>query len=200
MDDLNEALSAIHTMRSHLARSAAFPFYGPLAIAGTAGLGAIAAGVQAVFVPAPALHIGAYLTLWTFTAVLACGTIGLDVSLRARRAPSVLADELVQEAASQLLPAGAIAALLTAVLVARAPQTVWMLPGLWQMMLALGIFSACRTLPGPMRLMGFWYAATGLACLVAGQTAVLSPWQMGLPFGLGELLAAAILFMAGRHE
>jgi hypothetical protein len=202
MDDLGEALDSIRTMRSHLARSAEFRFYGPAAIGFTALLAAAAAYLQSVLVPAPGAHLLAYLTLWTITALLACSTIAADVALRARRAHSGLADEMVREAAGQLLPAGAAGGLLTAVIAWYAPQCAWMLPGLWQIILALGVFSACRTLPAPMRLAGFWYAATGLACLALAQVPhAFSPWAMALPFGIGEALAAIILLLAGgAHE
>jgi hypothetical protein len=202
VDDLGDALNSIRTMRSHLARSAEFRFYGPTAIGCTALLAAAASYLQAVLVAAPATHLLAYLTLWTITALLACSVIAADVVLCARSAHSRLADEMVREAAGQLLPAAAIGALLTAVIARYAPESAWMLPGLWQIVLALGVFSACRTLPAPMRLAGFWYAATGLACIaIAHGPHAFSPWAMALPFGIGEALAAVILYFArGSHE
>jgi len=202
MDDLSEALNSIRTMRSHLARSSEFRFYGPAAIGFTALLAAVGSYLQYLLVPAPGAHLLAYLTLWIITAVLACSTIAVDVVLRARRAHSGLADEMVREAAGQLLPAGAVGILLTAVIARYAPQCAWMLPGLWQIVLALGVFSACRTLPAAMRVAGFWYAATGLACLAIAQGPhAFSPWAMAVPFGIGEALAAIILYLAGSaHE
>lgn len=202
MDDLGEALNSIRTMRAHLARSAEFRFYGPAVIGGTAVLAVAAALLQAVLVPVPAAHVAAYLALWAGTALLACAAIAADVVLRARRAHSGLADEMVREAAGQLLPAAAVGALLTAVILHYTPQEAWMLPGLWQIVLALGVFSACRTLPAPMRLAGFWYALTGLACIALAQGAhAFSPLAMGVPFGFGEALAAVILYLTGgAHE
>jgi hypothetical protein len=200
MDDLTEALNSIRTMRDHLARSAEFRFYGPAAVAGTSVLALVAAALQNALIPAPAAHLPAYLAVWTLTAILAAAIIAADVVLRARRTPSGLADEMVREAAGQLLPAGAIGALLTAVIAQRAPSSAWMLPGLWQIILALGIFSACRTLPGAMRIVGFWFAAAGLGCLARGAPPhAFSPWAMGLPFGFGDALAAFILFVH-RHR
>jgi hypothetical protein len=202
MDDLDAALDSIRTMRSHLARSADFRFYGPAAIGASGLLAVIAAWLQARFIPVPAAHLVTYVGLWAGTAVLACAIIGTDVCLRARRTHSGLADEMVYEAAGQLLPAGAAGALLTFVLIISAPQSGWMLPGLWQIILSLGVFSASRTLPPAMRLVGFWYAASGLACLALGQGAhSLSPWAMGLSFGFGESLAALIIASTGGpHE
>jgi hypothetical protein len=41
---------------------------------------------------------------------------------------------------------------------------------------------------------GVWYLACGLGCLAAeGGARMFSPWEMGIPFGLGQLLVAAVL-------
>jgi hypothetical protein len=69
-----------------------------------------------------------------------------------------------------------------------------MLPGLWQLIFSLGVFASCRFLPRPMFAVGVWYLAAGLVCLVvASATRTLSPWMMGIPFGIGQLLVALIL-------
>jgi hypothetical protein len=45
-----------------------------------------------------------------------------------------------------------------------------------------------------MFAVGLWYLAAGLFCLAAGSaTQALSPWSMGIPFGVGQLLVAAVL-------
>ena len=58
-----------------------------------------------------------------------------------------------------------------------------MLPGIWQIIFSLGVFSSCRFLPRPMVAAGVWYLLTGLICLSLGDTRALSPWAMGIPFG-----------------
>ena len=41
---------------------------------------------------------------------------------------------------------------------------------------------------------GVWYLACGLTCLmVASSSKSLSPWEMGIPFGVGQLLVAVVL-------
>ena len=40
----------------------------------------------------------------------------------------------------------------------------------------------------------------GLGALILASTAGLSPWLMGLPFGLGQLLVALCLYLAGRNH
>ena len=69
-----------------------------------------------------------------------------------------------------------------------------MLPGLWSVLFSLGVFASCRFLPWQMFAVGAWYLAAGLICLwvAAGHHALL-PWAMGIPFGIGQLLVAAVL-------
>ena len=69
-----------------------------------------------------------------------------------------------------------------------------MLPGLWQVLVSLGIFSASRSLPGAVSMVAVWYLFCGLCCLaIASGDHSLSPWAMGFPFGVGQLLFAAIV-------
>jgi hypothetical protein len=75
------------------------------------------------------------------------------------------------------------------------PQDAWLLPGLWAVVFSLGIFASCRFLPKQMFGVGAWYLAAGLVCLlVAAGHHALSPWAMGVPFGIGQLLVAAVLY------
>jgi hypothetical protein len=69
-----------------------------------------------------------------------------------------------------------------------------MLPGLWQLIFSLGVFASCRFLPRQMFAVGVWYLAAGLTCLAIGSvTRTLSPWTMGIPFGVGQLFVAGVL-------
>jgi hypothetical protein len=80
------------------------------------------------------------------------------------------------------------------VLMRVAPQDSWMLPGLWEVIFSLGVFASCRFLPRQMFAVGAWYLAAGLVCLLLGSGHhALSPWAMGIPFGVGQLLIAAVL-------
>ena len=48
-----------------------------------------------------------------------------------------------------------------------------------------------------MALGGAWYFVAGASVLMlAGQTRMLSPWAMGVPFGVGQFLLAAIFHIA----
>jgi len=200
MEDLNRALDDIRAMRSQIARGSAFRGYGPATVAATGGLAVLAAGLQARILPMACLHLLDWVGLWVATAVVSVGLIGFEMVRRARVVHGGLADEMIQEAALQLLPAAGAGALLTLVLWQSTSGNLWMLPGIWQIFLSLGVFAACRNLPASMQAVAFWYLGTGLACLAAGPGRAFAPWEMGVPFGIGETLAAVLIFWAGRGE
>jgi hypothetical protein len=68
-----------------------------------------------------------------------------------------------------------------------------MLPGLWQVIFSLGVFSSSRFLPRATLAVGAWYLVTGLTSLALGDNRALSPWGMGIPYGAGQMLVAGIL-------
>jgi hypothetical protein len=198
MQDLERALAEIGEIRSQMARGTRFQGYGPATFAATGLLAALAAAGQARWLPTAAKDSNAFLILWAAVAVVSVGLIGFEMVARSRRIHTGLADEMIRSAVEQFLPAGVAGALLTAVLLRYAPQTVWMLPGLWQIVFGLGVFSSCRFLPRPMLSVGVWYLASGLFCLAfAGGDQALAPWAMGVPFGIGQLLVAGVLLLDG---
>ena len=132
MQDLHRALADIAEIRGQMARGTVFRGYGPAALAATAGLAMLAALAQAALIADPAQNIAAYLALWIGTAVVSVVIVGIEAIRRSRRVHSGLADDMIQAAAEQFLPAAVAGALLTFVILRFAPDVVWMLPGLWQ--------------------------------------------------------------------
>lgn len=201
MQDLDRALADISEIRSQLARGADFNGYGAATLAATGGLAALTAWAQARWLPDPAHNVLVYVALWTAAAAVSVIIIAMETVTRSRRVHSGLAQEMILAAAEQLLPAGLAGVLLTAVLLRFAPEALWMLPGLWQMIFALGVFASCRFLPRAMLFVGGWYLASSLACLVLARgTDAFSPWAMGAPFALGQLMVAAVLQQGSRRS
>jgi hypothetical protein len=192
--DLHKALSEISAIRGQIARGAEFRGYGPTTVAVTGMLAIAAAAAQAHWVPAPQRMILPYLAIWVSTATLSLLITAVETITRARRLHHGLASQMILSAAEQFLPAIVAGLLLTVVLLRYASASLWMLPGLWQVVFSLGVFASCRFLPRAMFAAGTWYLCCGLMCLVlgAGQGA-LAPWTMGIPFGVGQLLVAAVL-------
>jgi hypothetical protein len=200
MRDLDKALADITAIRSQMARGTQFQGYGPLTIAAAGGLAFASAGLQALWLPDPASRPLDYILLWIATAAVSILLVGIEMGARSRRMHSGLADEMVQAATEQFVPAGVAGALLTFVLFRFAPQTLWMLPGLWQIVFSLGIFASSRSLPRPVFAVALWYLATGLASLAVGTDYAFSPWLMALPFGLGQPIMAGILYLSGGAD
>jgi hypothetical protein len=202
MRNLDKALADITAIRSQMARGVEFRGYGPVTVAATGFLALGAAGVQALWMPDPAIDVFDYLVLWVATAVVSIVLIGVEMVGRSRRIHSGLADEMIQAATEQFIPAGVAGALLTVVLFRFAPQSLWMLPGLWQIVFSLGFLASCRSLPRPMSAVGVWYLAAGLISLaVANEANAFSPWAMAVPFGVGQFVMAAVLYWnAGEHH
>jgi hypothetical protein len=200
MNDLNKALGDIGSIRRQVAHSTEFRGYGPATLAGTGVLAVVAAGLQALLLPDPANHISAYLSIWISTAVLSAALIGTEMHARTRRIHSGMADEMIRMAVEQFLPSVGAGALFTLVLVRFVPAALWMLPGIWQVVFSLGVFSSCRFLPRPMAGAGAWYLLTGLTSIALADSRALSPWAMGIPYGAGQTLVAAILLFAARED
>ena len=200
MNDLNKALGDISSIRRQVARSTEFRGYGPATLAATGGIAILAAAAQALWLPYPVDHIPVYLAIWISTALVSSALICIQTVTRAHRMHSGMADEMIRMAVEQFLPAAGVGTLMTIVLVEFAPSVIWMLPGLWQVIFCLGVFSSCRFLPRPMVAAGVWYLLTGLVCITLADTRALSPWVMGIPFGAGQLLVAGILFFTAQES
>jgi hypothetical protein len=197
MRDLDKALADIFAIRSQIAAGTAFRGYGPAAIAGTGGLALLTAVAQQVWLDDPTAQPLLFFTMWAATAAISGGLIWIEMQARSRRHHSGLADAMVYQAIEQFLPIGVAGALLAVMLGKFAPETLWMLPGLWQILVSLGIFASARSLPRTITLGGAWYFIAGFACLLlASQSHALSPWTMGAPFIVGQLLMATILYFA----
>ena len=196
MRELDRALLDINFVREHIARTTQFKGYGPLTLAATGVFALGVAELQArMLVHGRALE---FIVIWCATAAAAVTLIGIEAIVRSRRLHGGMAVEMLQSATEQFLPAVTAGILITFALARWSPTSLWMLPGLWQMVFSLGVFSTARILPRAVFIVGIWYLGCGLACLALGQSDPLSPWSMGVPFGGGQLLVACILQICRR--
>jgi len=193
MSELHRALAEIKHIRCQLARDTQFRGYGPASVAASGMLALLVAAAQSHWMRSET-DFHAFAALWIATAFLSLTMVTIQTMFRAPRVHDGLATEMVLAAAEQFLPALVIGTLLTAVVLRAAPKEAWMLPGLWQLLFSLGVFASCRFLPRLTFGVGIWYLVTGLTTLImqAGSQ-ILLPWTMGISFGVGQLLVAAIL-------
>jgi hypothetical protein len=195
MKELQQALSEIHCIRTQVARGTEFRGYGPASIAASGVLALLVAALQAQWMPKPSkADLLLWFAVWAGTAAVAVLLTGIETFARSRRVHVGFAKEMVQSAVVQFLPAVMVGFLLAAVILGTATEESWMLPGLWELIFSLGVFASCRFLPSQMFAVGVWYLVAGLCCLAVESAArTLSPWAMGIPFGVGQLLVAAVL-------
>lgn len=194
MRDLERALTDISAIREQLAHTTEFRGYAPTTLAATGAFALMAAGAQALWLPESANHMRLFVIAWASVAAFSVILIGIETVNHSRRAHGGMATAMLQSALEQFLPAVVGGGLVTVALLELAPEDLWLLPGLWHVFFALGVFASCRFLPRATFLVGVWYLACGLACLaLAAPTHANSPWAMGIPYGVGHLLVAAIM-------
>ncbi|HVO45315.1 MAG TPA: hypothetical protein VMT29_03175 [Steroidobacteraceae bacterium] len=201
MTELHRALAEIAAIRGQMARAVEFHGYGPATCASTGILAFLAAALQAHVLKNPLHDVSTFLTIWASTAALAVMITGVETITRTRRVHTGMAREMIHSALDHFLPAILAGVLVTVVLMRSAPQTLWMLPGLWQILFSLGVLSSRAFLPRPTFAVGVWYLTTGLYCLAfGGGEHALAPWTMGIPFGIGQLLVAAVLSLGYQER
>jgi len=200
MIDMREALAEVSLIRGHLARGTEFRGYGPTSVAATGVLAALVALLQSRWIAGPARPLASYLLMWVGTAAACVTLVSIEAIARTRRVHDGLAVHMLHSAVEQILPPLVAGMLLTVVLLRFAPRELWMLPGLWQVLFSLGVFASCRFLPRPIFAVGVWYLASGMLCLaLARGQGTFSPWEMGVPFGVGQLLVAVLLYLGYRN-
>jgi hypothetical protein len=193
--ELREALTQISEIRLQLARTEVFRGYRALPVAFSGILALVAGVVQSAWIGDPLQNMAGYLTLWVGAAVLGACAAGAEMVLRARSNSSALSREVTLLAVGQFAPCLLAGGLVTMVLASVASEALWILPGIWQILFSLGIFASYRLLPRATFGVAIFYLCAGVACLVLARgDNALSPWAMALPFGCGQLYAAAVLY------
>ena len=184
-----------------MARSEVFRGYRSLTVGFSGMLGLAAALFQSHFVPNPQDDLYQYLKWWIGVAVISAGVAGVELYWRALKAGPGLSRDLTRLAVEQFAPCVIVGALLTLCIYLGAPEVAWMLPGLWALLFGLGIFASYRLLPPQVIWAALYYVSCGCVCLRWGSYDALSPWQMGVCFGGGQLFCAAILYWTlERHH
>jgi len=198
MTELDKALADIGDIRSRMAVGTTFQGFGPTVIAVT-GLLALSLGTLQILMPTTlAANNSIYLGAWIGLACLCALLIGVEMVARCHRIHGGLADAMLANAVEQFLPAAVAGVMLTTVLFRFQTELLWLLPGLWQLLLAVGLFASARNLVRGVKLVAAWYFVSAFVVLVMSMdTSNLSPWLMAVPFFVGQLMMAAVLKFSG---
>jgi hypothetical protein len=196
--ELNRALAQLADIQDQITRADVYRGYRSVPIAASGVIGLAAAALQPSGLAADPLG---FVTYWTVIAASA-GFVGVseivynyvvhDASLARRRTRRVI---------GQLLPSLLGAAIITACFVRLSAALVALLPGIWAVCFGVGIFASRPFLVRASGWIALYYYAVGVGLLwVAGGPESLSAWSVGGTFGVGQLLAAAVLYWNLENE
>jgi hypothetical protein len=194
--ELSDALAQITEIREHICRTEVFRGCRWLTVGFSGACALVAATIQACCIADPERQLGLYLAIWIGAAAFSVAVVGSEVWYRTWATRSAVARETTRLAIEQFLPCVVAGGTVTAVIVRLASEAAWMLPGLWAVIFSLGLFATHRLLPRSVFWVGMFYLVCGTAALAAGQEAALSPWMMGLSFGVGQTLLAAVFYFS----
>ena len=194
MKDIDRALLDISDIKSRMASNATFQGFGPRVVAITGVIAFVTALAQSVVYSSPAMDTRRLLMVWAGVAFVCTALIFMEMIARSRRIHGGLADAMIINAAEQFIPAGVVGFVVALVLDNYAPELLWLLPGLWQLLIAMAIFATARTLTRMVNLVAAWYLIAGTTVLILSvQSLTIGPWSMGVSFAIGQLLMAYIL-------
>lgn len=191
--DLRDALSQITDIRTQLAAAQTFRGYRSLTTAISGLVAVLAACAQAMLIDQPRRHLDQYLLIWFIAALISMAVIGAELVFRAiRSTPSQR--QMSWFAIEQFMPSLVAGLLITYVITLKDWSFVPLLPGLWAILFGMGVFASRRLLPRPTFLIGGFYMIAGLLIMTLKPSQALSPWTMGLTFGIGQFAAALMLY------
>ena len=197
--DLPRALAQIRDIHAALDRAAVYRGYRAAPIAASGLIGIIAAAVQP-----PSLAVAdpvGFVTYWTVIAAIALAIGSSEIVYNYFVHDGDLARLGTREAFGQLLPGLAAGALITVAIVAGDRSLVRLLPALWAICFALGVFGSVPYLPRGCAVVGVYYLAAGAYLLWVGRDLnAISGWHVGATFGAGLFIAAAILYFTVERE
>jgi hypothetical protein len=189
--ELQRALSQISEIHAQVLRSEVFRGYRSWTMAMTACLAGLGAAVQAAWLPPR--DVGTFVAWWIGVAALCALVCGVDLFQRFRAEASERGR--LGPVLAQFVPALVAGAAVTAVLLVNEPAAAGRLPGWWALLFGLGVCSSRPYLPRAVAWVGAYYLAAGVSLLATiPHGAVPSPWVMGVSFGAGQAMFAAILY------
>ncbi len=196
--ELPQALAQIAEIRAQAAKADVYRGYRPVPVAASGLIGLVAAWLQPAGLPGDPMGFVVY---WVTVAVCA-GFVGIsEIVYNYIVHDEALARRRTRLVVGQLMPSVVGGALLTATLVHQGSALVPLLPGLWALSFGLGIFASRPYMVRGSGWVALYFYAAGAVLLWTAQAPdTLSPWTVGGTFGVGQLLAAAVLYWNLEQE
>lgn len=200
MNDVERALSDISDIRSRMAASTRFEGYAPEVVAVT-GFAALFLLLAQLLAP-QAFSGGDVGLVRIWGAMLLVGSLAIlsEAIGRTRRQHRSMALPMLASALRTVAPTGFACLVVTAVVLGRAPQFAWVLPGLWQMLVGVAAYASYATMPRGIGWPSLFYLVSGaLVLAVSASREALDPVLCGAPFVVGHLWIALLLRRRGEE-
>ncbi len=194
--DFTRALSQIAEIHQQIAKGEVYRGYRSLPVAASGLVGLAAAWLQT-----PGLDPMEFVIYWA--AVGACaGFIGVsEIVYNYVVHENVTERRRTRQVIGQFMPSVLAGALIGAVLVHLSDAFVPLLPGLWAICFGIGVFASRPYLPRASGFVALFYYCAGVALMwMAGGPETLNGWRVGGTFGVGQLLAALVLYWNLERE
>ncbi|HZN60118.1 MAG TPA: hypothetical protein VFD71_18745 [Planctomycetota bacterium] len=189
--DVARALERIAEIHGHLDRGEVYRGYRPKLVALTGLFGIAAALAQPWLLPNA--DGPAFLAYWIAVAALNL-LAHWSTMVHGYLQEDELARRRTRRVVGQFVPSVAAGAIVTAGALVSIPSATTILPGIWSITFALGIFSSRPYLPRYIGWVGLWYLAGGSVLLaIAPSTFGSLGACLGAVFGCGQIGAAFVL-------
>ncbi len=189
--EVADALDRISHIHAQLAKTEVYRGSRPWPILAAGVVGFAAAAAQPHVVP---LGDGrGFVSYWTVVGSIAAVVSAFEIVVGYARPRSDVARRGTRIVVSQFAPALVAGAILT-VAIGRTPDAIPLLPGLWAVVFALGLFALRPYAPrGTGWVALFYLCAGGLMLTGTVDDASLGGWRVGGVFGVGQLAAAFVM-------
>jgi uncharacterized membrane protein HdeD (DUF308 family) len=191
--DVSRALSQIAEIHQQIAKGELYRGYRSMPVAASGLIGIAAASLQprdlALRDPV------AFVLYWCVVAAVA-GLVGVSEIAYNYVAREDEADRRrTRQVVGQFMPSVLGAAAISASFVHLSAGLVHLLPGLWSICFGIGVFASRPYLPRASGFVALFYYAAGVLLLWRARgPESLSGWWVGATFGVGQLLAALVLY------
>jgi hypothetical protein len=191
--DVGRALDQIAEIHQQIAKGEVYRGYRslPVAASGLIGLGAAWLQPRSLAVVDP---VG-FVIYWGAIALCA-GLVGAsEIVLNYVVHDEAAARRRTRQVLGQFLPSVAAGAAIGVCFTHLSAALVPLLPGLWAICFGIGTFASRPYLPRASGYVALFYYAAGFVLLwIADVPGTLSGWWIGGTFGVGQLLAAGVLW------
>lgn len=191
--EFSRALSQIAEIHQQIAKGEVYRGYRSLPIAASGAIGVAAAWMQDPTLGARD-QIG-FVLYWIVTAAVA-GLVGTsEILYNYAVHEDAAARRRTRQVIGQFMPSVLAGAVITASFVHLSAALVALLPGLWAICFGVGAFASRPYLPRASGFVALFYYVAGMVLLwIARGPEVLSAWWIGATFGIGQFLAALVLY------